>query len=395
MKRIVILTLTTGVVVAAFALVNANLASTTAVCTEEPKGGLCKGVSGSLEGEANPTKFETSVGTITCRTNLGVVPAEPSSPKGTPISITGFFFFWPSSCKNESGQTCTIPEPTEFSGTLSWTSGVNGAIKGSKGPKISLNCKEINCTYTLESELEVLGGKSASIVANKEVLGSATGALCPGGGAPISFTGTYKLGTLYLGETSPPVTLCKKNETPCSAGETYGVPTTLVASLEPGGVAKLKLKITEESETTEYTVACGSSTLEGKTTAASWPTKAEVTSILFGECGGTCAAKAIKPPFTATVEANGAGNGQITWLPRLQVRCIGAYKCTYEASTNVNSSITGGAPAKLPVALSANKLVTTESDTKCGATLTWEGAYRFTKPEAGGEAKMWVVREGI
>jgi hypothetical protein len=100
------------------------------------------------------------------------------------------------------------------------------------------------------------------------------------------------------------------------------------------------------------------------------------------------------------MDASGGGNGTIEIAasaggaaPRLQVKCIGAYKCTYETGS-VSTSVTGGSPAKLSVNAVLGTLLAAESEEKCGPELRWEGKYEFTEPLAGGVAKMWIVREG-
>jgi hypothetical protein len=379
---------------AAAALYNANMASTTALCGDEPVEGFCK-ANGYLDAQGEPI-FETAAGKITCSSFLSGESTESPTPKGK--TIKGVLTLEFPICITAGGKFCNEAEILNKPVAFNWTSGANGTVEFTSATKLKLVCSTtINCTYTFETALDINGGKAGTgtVVASKEVLGSASGTICPGSGAPISLSGTYTMSSpFFVGATTPSVTLCKKNETPCSVENTFGAPTLLSASLESTSAAKFKLKITEESETTEYTVSCGSSTLEGKTTAVAWPTSGEVTSISFGECGGTCAANAIKPPFSVSLEASGSGNGKVTWSPRLRVRCIGAYKCTYE-STNLTTTVTGGTPAKMPVSLSLGKLVVGESDAKCGAELKWDGAYQFTKPETSGEAKMWVVREGI
>jgi hypothetical protein len=125
-----------------------------------------------------------------------------------------------------------------------------------------------------------------------------------------------------------------------------------------------------------------------------------VNALTFPECGGTCSATALAIPYAAKIEASGAGNGTIEMTaggggaPRhLRVKCIGAYKCTYEAGS-VSTSITGGMPAKLSVNAVMGSLIAAESEEKCGPELRWEGKYELTEPLACGVAKMWIVREG-
>ncbi len=396
--------------------VGANSASPTALCEFKASEGACISAyqAGTfVEGEAEDVRFETSVGDVECVSYLEDEVSKPPTPKGK--TAQSFIWSLPFSACTLEGAGCTIETLNlSYRGVYLWTSGNDGTMElvedGFHGPpSVKIVCgKQIDCLYRFESPLDVKGAATgATISAKEDALGNAKGLTCPGAGSPIAWSATYTLnepsgGRLYMADYAPAVNLCKKNETPCSLGETYGVPTSLSARLETGAKAKFKVTITEGGKATEYTVACESSNFATKTTSADiWPLSSELTSLTFSECGGTCAVTALKLPYAANFNASGSGNGGFEMVqggggapPRLQVNCIGAYKCTYETSLTYGS-VTGGAPAKMVVGGTMTTRVAAESDEKCGAQLPWEGKYEFTKPEAGGVAKMWIVREGI
>lgn len=403
-----------GLLVAIFiatAIMGPGSASPTALCKDEPKGGTC----GSpyevtkIEGKSVGAELNTPVGTVLCLSSGSFIgeTTEKHTGEGKPLKgkVTQMTF---SSCK-VGGTPCTVQSVnTPYVALFSWTTGGEGDLKfessGVGTPGISIACgASIECTYAFTSPITV-EGPSVIFAGNpgKNTLGAGSGKNCPKSEASVTWaTGYILTKAVYVANYASQDKLCKKNENPCLGEETYGSSTTLAATLEASSASKFKLKISEESMETEYTVPCGSSALEGKTTAsAGFPLAGEITALTFAECGGTCAVKALKLNYKAEVEATGGGSGSIRMLtgggggtPRLEVRCIGAYKCTYESSS-IPMSATGGAPAKLSVSATLNK-VTGESEAKCGSQLKWEGAYKFTKPETGGEAKMWLIREAF
>jgi hypothetical protein len=395
------------VALTASAVIGAKTATPTAICSDAPKGGACASPYGikAFEGESFATQFQTPVGTVSCSSEgfFNGETTEKQTGAGKPLkgTVTKMSFAF---CK--LGITsCTVESVNKpYVALFKWTTGSRGDLEfessGAGIPGISIACgASIDCTYAFTSPIQIEG--PGNVIASKDTLGAGSGKTCP---KPETATWStlYELfGPLYVADYVGQDKLCKKNESPCPSEETYGSSTALSAVLESGSAAKLKLKINEESVETEYTVPCESSILEGKTTAsAGLPLPGEITALTFAECGGTCAVKALKLNYKAEVEGAGSGSGSIRMLtgsgggtPRLQVRCIGAYKCTYESSS-ISTSATGGAPAKLSVNATLNK-VAGESDAKCGSQLKWEGSYKFTKPEAGGEAKMWLIREAI
>jgi hypothetical protein len=395
-------------VMAAMAVIGTGSALPTAICKDEPKAGTCGSPYGitSFSGEAPAAQFVTPIGTISCLL-AGTIKGETTEThtgQGKPLKgqLTKMTFV---GCK-VGATSCTVEAAhIPYVALFKWTEASKGNLEfengGSGAPGISLVCgASIDCTYAFTSPIRAEG--PGYIVATKATLGTGTGKNCPKSESSVLWTAAYELfSPLYVADYVGQDKLCKKNESPCPGEEAYGTSTALSAALETGTTAKFKIKISEESTETEYTVACGSSALEGTTTAsAGLPLPGEISTLSFAECGGTCAVTALKLKYKAELEATSSGNGTMRALtgggggtPHLQVRCIGAYKCVYEASP-ISMGITGGAPAKLSVSAALNK-VAAESEAKCGSQLTWESSYKFTKPEASGEAKMWVIREAI
>lgn len=400
-----------GLLTAAFiatAIIGTKSASPTAVCSDEPKGGVCGSPYGitKIEGKSFAAELKTPVGTVACFSGGTFVGETTEKQTGEGKPLKGTVTQVPFALCKLGATSCTVQSVNKpYVALINWTTGSSGNLEfessGVGTPGISILCgASIDCTYPFTSPMKIEG--PSVIVADKATLGAGSGKNCPKSeGAPTWSTAYPLFKALYVANYAAQDKLCKKNESPCPGEEAYGSSTALAASLETGSATKFKLKISEESVETEYTVPCESSALEGKTTAsAGFPLAGEITTLTFAECGGTCAVKALKLNYKAEIEATGGGNGSIRMLtgggggtPRLEVRCIGAYKCTYEASS-IPTSATGGAPAKLSVNTTLNK-VAGESDAKCGSQLKWEGSYKFTKPEAGGEAKMWLIREAI
>lgn len=410
MKHAKLTILITAVIVIAAGIVSTKSASPTALCADEPKEGLCKSPykEAWLFGYSESPLLETAIGDINCTiTSIESETADGESPKGVPVSMQTPNFSFNGCTFKPTGTGCTVKTLNKpYLTLINWTSGSNGAMEfenGGKGiPSVSVVCgTSINCTYAFKSALDLQGGTGPVVVANKETLEMSSGSNCPGTGAPILWTATYaeeEASTLFVADYATPVHLCKKNETPCSSIEQYGAFTTLAATLDADVKTKLNLKVSDAGDTMEYTVACEASTFEASTLSPKWPLTGSV-AVSFRECGGTCSVNALKLDYQAEIEASGSGNGSLkvsdggTGAPRLRVRCIGAYRCTYEVSS-FSSTISGGAPAKLAVNVTFSTLVTVESDKTCGPQLKWEGTYKFTKPEVEGEPKMWVVRDG-
>jgi hypothetical protein len=400
-----------GFLIAVFiatAIIGTRSAAPTALCSDEPKGGACGSPYGitKIEGKSTGAELKTPIGTIACFSGGTFIGETTEKQTGEGKPLKGTVTQMPFALCKLGITSCTVESVNRpYVALLSWTSGTKGDLEfessGVGTPGISILCgASIDCTYPFTSPIQIEG--PSVVFANKATLGAGSGKNCPKSEAAVTWSTGYQLfKAFYVANYAAQDKLCKKNESPCPGEETYGSSTALAAALETGSAAKFKLKISEESVETEYTVPCESSVLEGKTTAAGGlPLPAEITTLTFAECGGTCAIKALKLNYKAEVEATGGGNGSIRMLtgsgggtPRLEVRCIGAYKCTYEASS-IQTSATGGAPAKLSVNATLNK-VAGESDAKCGSQLKWEGSYKFTKPEASGEAKMWLIREAI
>lgn len=387
-------------------------ATPTALCSTNPSGGACGAPiekEAFIEGSTSKAAtIVTGAGSISCSSS-SIAMETTSGPAGKGVAVTGAVTSLGFGSCLLSGKACTVTTTNRpYLAQFQWTTGGNGELSfgngGSGQPNLSVVCgTTIECAYTFESPLDIKGVFFAStITASSDSAGKGSGKTCPG--TSVTWSAVYNVfepEPFFVGDYVPTTQLCKKNETPCLGGEAYGSPVSFAAGLETGTKSKLKVKITEESEETEYAVQCETSTVEGKVSDGTLSMSGELTSISFGECGPTCSVKALKMPYAAKAEATGSGNGKIAFskggggaAPRIRVRCIGAYKCTYESAT-VTPSISGGTPAKLVVSVTLSTKVAAESDEKCGSQVKWEASYSFTKPEAGGEAKMWVVREGI
>ena len=84
LKRLLLYGLATVLTLSAVALVGANSASTTALCNDEPKEGLCE-EEGTFAGEASPANFETGVGTVSCNSFAEGYSMGPT-PKGKTLA---------------------------------------------------------------------------------------------------------------------------------------------------------------------------------------------------------------------------------------------------------------------------------------------------------------------
>jgi hypothetical protein len=176
-------------------------------------------------------------------------------------------------------------------------------------------------------------------------------------------------------------TLCKVNETPCSAANHYGVGTEFVAT---SGNATL----TRTWEKTSETIKCNRSQIAGKLTttgSSSSNVGAQITSLDFTECtltttGGTvhaCMDFPLKMPEAGFGNTPGTMNGTLTFGElSLTSRCPeSGFSCTFTASSTV-LDVVGGAEATL----TATKESFKGSGGLCPGSLDWGGNYTFTAP---------------
>ncbi len=180
------------------------------------------------------------------------------------------------------------------------------------------------------------------------------------------------------GSATAATTLCKANENPCAAGNTYGVTTKIAANVEAG--TKIKF------ETPTFKVECGKSEIQATyehNSLGGNPT-GKVSLMTFEECGN-CAVKVMqKGSVEFTTEGLAAnGNGVLNGSGmELTIQCpLGACLMTTEPTGQGLRFIGGGNPAKLTgftllpwKAGDGNELV-------CGKKIKWEGNYEVTAPK--------------
>jgi hypothetical protein len=176
-------------------------------------------------------------------------------------------------------------------------------------------------------------------------------------------------------------TLCKVNETPCSAANHYGPGTEFIAT---SGNATL----TRTWEKTSETIKCNRSQVKGKLTttgSSSSNVGAQITFLDFTECvlttvGGTvhaCTDIPLNMPEGGFSNTPGTMNGTLT-LGELSLtsKCPeSSISCTFTASSTALDVI-GGAEATL----TASKESFKGSGGLCPGSLDWSGNYTFTAP---------------
>lgn len=185
------------------------------------------------------------------------------------------------------------------------------------------------------------------------------------------------LALAVLGACSASATsLCKKNESPCSAGNTYSIGTSLKTKLAAGTKTTFGAGIIEED--------CEESEILGETTNSGTPLLGRVTAVLFSFC--SCErAVAVHLPWQLKIEAIGGGDGTLTATsggngnPGFEVECSGV-KCVYE-TPKVSSAFNPGSPALWEV---NSKMVLNASKSAFICTFVgegiWLGEYQFTAP---------------
>jgi len=179
--------------------------------------------------------------------------------------------------------------------------------------------------------------------------------------------------------TASASTVCKANETTCSAANTYANGTAIKGTLASGTKAVLKGILTVE---------CSASEVAGKLTSNPGA-KGEITSASWTSCtrsgGGGCEPKPLSLPWTVEGVATGSGNGEMWVGPGASGAAPGAELtncgigsgCQFRANETHNGSnkwakltFTGDTPAKAKAAISLSGGV-------CGAA-TWNAEYVFS-----------------
>lgn len=389
-----------GLCIAGLIALGSASAGATALCEIETAEGICSrsfAKSTAYAGKASSSVFETGAGSVTCTSNLEGKLSEAATAEKIALktSVTSLVF---SSCLL-SKTSCTVESVgVPYSAPLSWASGDDGTLtlkKTETGPiKLSVNCGLLlSCTLEGEPSL-TLDGKSAATLSATKVKLTGSGTMC--GGKEIFWTVSYALsapgaGTAYVAKMNMPDRLCASYVNICNNALTYLKATTLEAALE--GEAKFTVTRLIGGTQTDFITKCPTSALKGQTTTDDG-VSAEISAWTFA-CNAPCSVTVLEGPFESTITATrGAGTGEMTayFNPTFAVDC-GTYKCTYKTSTGgITMKVVGGAPAKLEVNVTLDEK--TGGDADC-VKVKWEAIYKFTKPESGGAAKMWVTAAGL
>jgi len=176
----------------------------------------------------------------------------------------------------------------------------------------------------------------------------------------------------FLGAGTASATLCKINQSPCSAENQYPAHTTLITHSN-----KAILKSNGFSGTT---VECKSTATLLHEKIEGGILKGKVTSLLWEECKGCTKATTTTLP-TFDDKATGGGNGTITFLNTVVVLegCPLGAKCTASAK-EATMSLTGGTFPNGTAKGTANNIKVEMSGFGCGTEGTWNAG-----GENGGE----------
>jgi len=377
-----------------------STAAATALCETEVVEGNCARPFAKETiylGKAASSVFETSLGTITCASSIEGKLSEGPTAAEKPLatSVTSLTF---SSCLL-GGSACTVtPSGLPYSGSLLWTGGDNGTLTmkaGGAGPiKATVKCGfTVSCTIEAEPPLTLDGKASNATLAASKAKLTTSGLICP---KEAIWSATYTLsapgmGKMYVGSVQFKDRLCWLHVNLCNDGTTYLTGTVLDATVE--GEAKFTVTRNIGGTPTDFITKCPIATLKAKTLENDG-VKAEITDWKF-TCDAPCSVTVLEGPFSSDIYATaGPGTGMMTayFHPTFQVDC-GVYKCTYKSSSGgIAMPITGGEPAKLGVSALLDQK--TAGDANC-EKITYVATYKFTKPETGGKAKMWVVAVGL
>jgi len=192
-------------------------------------------------------------------------------------------------------------------------------------------------------------------------------------GCAVAVVAVAGMGWLAPGQAAATL-LCDQAATGCP-GEPQAYPsgTAIKASLKAGTKAVLKSTLGE--------VECSTSSLEGKTNAASGkPLAAEFSALSYGSCSsptlGACEALPKSLPYSATIESSGEHNGTLAFKgSEVLVECGSFLHCVYALPS---LKVTGGAPATL----SASEVTLTKlSGFFCPTTTKMTVTYAVSAPQ--------------
>lgn len=193
----------------------------------------------------------------------------------------------------------------------------------------------------------------------------------------VAIAVTALMASSGVGSASAATTLCKANENPCAAGNTYGMGT----NIEAKAAGEIKF------EAATFNVSCKQSELKTSyedNSGGGNPT-GKVSTLTFAECGKECTAKVLtKGSVEFTTEGAAAnGNGVLNGVGmELTVGC-GAVSCvlTTAAGGQGVSFVKGGNPAKLEGATVLFWKLGDSNEFLCGREVVWKTNYEVTNPK--------------
>jgi hypothetical protein len=200
MKHLKMLGLTMAAIAALMAFAAAGSASANTVLCEKEEGKAAPAVCENpylahvIEASSTKTVLESNLGNVTCTesSSKGRTKEESGNPLKGEIEELNF-----KKCTlgvaNCTATAVNLPYAASLVHTEGTFNGVMTVSNGGKGaPGATVICAGvIECTFTAEGiQLDANGGATGTIVANKEKLGFAGGAICP---KEASWTATYSV----------------------------------------------------------------------------------------------------------------------------------------------------------------------------------------------------------
>lgn len=329
-----------------------------------------------ISGLSTNLVLEAEKGKVTCpfAANSGKAEGVNAEPEQLSFSLS---VTTPLKCTADIGgkkTECTSTSSGSLPGSLSYTSNGDGLAVLDAEPGILFVCgTAVNCTYSANPlTLDVTGAETAQIQASSEAV-SASGSVCLGKG---TLSGTFAISKpkpMFVAEKIRPSSVfCKKNESPCSAGEM--VPTGTAVN----GEAEAESKFIFEYSGVKKEPACKVSTFAGTLKQEFGVQRIRLTSYSVKECGGGLCNVTVGSESAIWPTATGGGNGTTNWIGTVfQITgCPEAMKCIYGPNTaplnEIEFTITGGSPMKLQRGALA-MVKKTGSDAACSTNATWEG----------------------
>jgi hypothetical protein len=194
--------------------------------------------------------------------------------------------------------------------------------------------------------------------------------------------------TAFLGAGTASAVLCKVNQSPCSAGNQYPVPTTILVK---SSAVKLtgSINVLCESEATLKHEKTEGSKLLGTITALTWPHCTE---------GCSEATTTSVPPGTFDDEATGGGNGKLLALnvTVLLKGCPFGIECTAKAINGTTFlTLDGGAIGSTALGLASTEVSVSGGGGLCGTKGKWEteAGHPYVVTEVNGSKTGSIFQE--